>query len=121
MHPVNNKNFGTLGIKVQFTDQSATANGYIVKQIGTSTFMVTDNAGTVEAATLAKTAADVAALPPGTCTIPVTAPDGSTQHVRSLYSVTLFTVEGNKYAWTLTPGTGGNTGTMVLANIIVPT
>lgn len=120
MHPINNSNFGTLGIKVQFTDNSTIVSGSIVKQIGTSTFVVTDNAGTVETVKLAANLSDVAALPPGTCTIPVTAPDGSAQHVRSIFSVTLFTVEGNKYSWTLTEGTAGNPGTLVLANILKP-
>lgn len=120
MHPINKRNFGSLGISVRFTDAGAVTNGTILKQVGTARFSVTDAAGTTAVVKLAQNLADAGTLPAGTCTIYVTSPgaSGGTEHVRSIYSTTLRTVEGNRYSWTLVEGTGGNSGTIVVQNII---
>lgn len=42
MHPLNSKNFGSTGMEVSFYNGTSTVNGYVVKQVGTSRFIVTD-------------------------------------------------------------------------------
>jgi hypothetical protein len=74
MHPLNSRNFGATGIQVTFYNGTSVVPGYIVKQTGTNTFIVTD--GTVtQQATLAPTLAIATALSSspnqGYCTIQV--------------------------------------------------
>jgi len=49
MHPINKKFFGTEGIAVKFFNGTATVSGYIVKQLGTDRFVVSDGVHTVTA------------------------------------------------------------------------
>jgi hypothetical protein len=74
MHPLNSSNFGTSGIGVSFYNGTSVVSGYIVKQTGTNSFIVTDGTITKQA-TLAPTAAIATALSStgnqGYCTIQV--------------------------------------------------
>ena len=77
MHPLNSKNFGTTGIKVSFYNGTSVVPGYIVKQTGTNTFVVSDGTHT-KSATLAPTSAIATDLTdnPTYCTLQVAPADG---------------------------------------------
>lgn len=77
MHPLNPTNFGPTGIAVSFYNGTSVVTGYITKQSGTNTFVVTD--GVVTAVkTLAPTlaiATDLSSSPNrGYCTIQIVPP-----------------------------------------------
>ena len=42
MRPIHKRNFGQDGIKVQFHNGTALTEGYILRQVGTRSYMVTD-------------------------------------------------------------------------------
>lgn len=65
MHPLNSKNFGSTGMEVSFYNGSSVVNGYVVKQVGTSRFTVTDgtNKATVSLADTLSVATDLSANP----------------------------------------------------------
>lgn len=74
MHPINNKFFGTAGLAVKFYNGTATVTGYIVRQLGTNRFVVSDGTHTVTAY-LVSTLAEATNLGNGTIIAP---PDGNT-------------------------------------------
>jgi hypothetical protein len=106
MHPVNKLDFGTTGIAVSYYSIAAGANvvGYVVKQTGTSQYIVNDGVHAVDQTiTLAQTPAQVAALgstEPSIGTILITPTTGEPEHVRILFDTTAETVEKNRYTWT---------------------
>jgi len=66
MHPINSRNFGSGSGKmlVRFDDGNSVVDGYIVKQLGTDRFRVTDGSTTVDCR-LAQTSLEVATPPEG--------------------------------------------------------
>jgi hypothetical protein len=79
MHPVNNKFFGTDGVAVKFYNGTTTKTGYIIKQLGTDRFVVTDGTTTsgvlnTYTAYLVNTYAQATSLARSTITAP---PDGN--------------------------------------------
>lgn len=110
MHPIANKNFGAGTVKVFYYDGSALATGYVVKQIGTSRYVVTTDGVSTKVISLASTdalakrldgtsalgtASELVGL--GTITMSVA---GVTKYVTKLSSVTAITTDGT-FAWTL--------------------
>ncbi len=74
MHPVNSHNFGSNGLTAVFNNGSGVVSGYIVKQIGTNKFVVTDGTttnGTLNTfiRTLAQSVSDATSLPTTVFTI----------------------------------------------------
>lgn len=104
MHPINNRNFGSnVGkIAVDFFDGNQTVTGYVVKQTGTKTFIVSANGVTNFVATLAQQTANATALSAGQATIRAQAFGSNTvEHVSAIQANLITTTEGNHYTWTL--------------------
>lgn len=99
MHPIDKRFFGNDTDKIQVTvaNGNTTATAFIVKQTGTSRFVV--NTGVTETTIrLAETLSEVSSLPAGVGTIEVF--QGNTvENVSRLYSATCQTVQGNRYSW----------------------
>lgn len=106
MHPISNVNFGnTAGkIKVKFHNGNSAVDGFIVKQTGTSRFLVANAnaASTTFTCTLATTTTTANTLVAGQMTILAT-PYGSNvvEHVSTIHSRKVTTTEGNTYSWFL--------------------
>jgi hypothetical protein len=103
MHPVTKTNFGPNGIQVYFNNGTSTAAGHIVKQTGTSRFIVTADGINNHVATLATTASQAGSLAVGQMTILV-----GMEHVTSLYDSVCQTAEGNRYPWNLGVSVNGS-------------
>lgn len=109
MKPISNVNFGNEPgkIAVKFHNGNTTVDGYVVKQTGTTRFLVANAnaASTTFTCTLATTTTTANALVAGTCTILAT-PYGATantvEHVARISSRMVTTTEGNTYSWFLT-------------------
>ncbi len=110
MHPINSANFGTAAtdILVKFYDGSALKNGYIVKQIGSTTFIVS-NGATTKTVSLATTT-NLAQILTGEvtldgpavtdlCTVTLTE-NANTHYVTKFSSYTLATTAGAVWSWT---------------------
>lgn len=107
MHPLTNDFFGVHGMKIKYSlDGATTVDGHIVRQTATSRYIVAP--GAIDAAhkstyvkvRLARTPAEVAALPAHVGTITVTPfGGGPVQHARKLLYRKLFTVEGHSFNW----------------------
>lgn len=110
MHPINNRNFGsgTGKIAIDFFNGNSTVTGYVVKQTGAKTFVVSANGVTNFVAKLAQTTANATTLTAGQATIKAK-PYGSNtvEHVMSIQSNLITTTEGNRYKWTLGTATAG--------------
>jgi hypothetical protein len=130
MHPVTKTNFGIHGVRVSYYNGSAVVNGYIVKQVGTSKFNVTD--GTHPATvTLAQTVAQttIASTQPTICTIPisgtVSTAKGATFTPTFALDATTAVVNGGAGAWlandviTVTGGTRP-IGTLTMGTLVNP-
>ncbi|RYD65974.1 MAG: hypothetical protein EOP83_06170 [Verrucomicrobiaceae bacterium] len=120
MHPISNTNFGNQPgkIKVTFHNGNSSVDGFIVKQTGSSTFVVA-NANAVSTTFTCRLAdkTDLASnLAAGFCTITAT-PFGSNtvEHVSSIQSRIVHTTEGNSYSWFL--GTASIPGSVNLNTI----
>ncbi len=100
MHPINSRNFGAKAGKlaVKFNDGSSVVTGWIVAQVGTKRYKVT-NGTTTGIRTLAQTSDELTALatgPNNLCTIEIVNYNGSvTEHVQKLTRRHAITVEGN--------------------------
>jgi hypothetical protein len=108
MHPLNNRNFGhDVGkVAIDFYDGSATVTGYVVKQVGTKSFVVSANGTTNFVAHLAQDTANASTLSAGLATIKAQAFGSNTvEHVMSIQANLITTTEGNQYQWTLGPAT----------------
>ena len=113
MHPVNKKNFGSAGIQVNFFNGVDVVAGWIVKQTGTSKFVVTPDGTNLYTCVFAPTTAIAtnlsSAIPPFVIkahtlgvyymTIPVVNPTGGTEYVKSIYDNTVVTTANNRYPW----------------------
>jgi hypothetical protein len=114
MHPINNKNFGAGKVKVYFYDGAALTSGYVVKQIGTKRYVVSN--GTVTKTVSLAPTADLAKRLDGTtavgtvseitdlCTMRVTVAS-VVKYVFKLTSVAAVT-DGGTFAWTLAAPAG---------------
>lgn len=125
MHPVNAKtNFGIKGIQVRYYNGISVVNGYIIKQVGTNRFNVTDGSHP-KTCFLAQNATEVAAIGasrPSICTIPISGGLGTTPHgatftpVYALDSSTI-TVANGGFGWSGGDGliiTGGTRASTVI-------
>ena len=113
MHPLNSDDFGVNGIQIIYNDgTTANVHGHIVKQLGTSKYLVAPhaiapaNAASYVTVTLATTSAMVAnvdggTLPANVGTILVTVPANANavEHAMKIATRKLNTVEGNTYNW----------------------
>jgi len=112
MHPISSTFFGSSGIKCVFAidDAGNTDVGYIVKQVGTRRFVIT-NGSVTKTCSLAQKASDVTSLTnltPGLCTILLTPLGASTpEHIRYIAATKCVTIESNTYAWHLGSATPG--------------
>jgi hypothetical protein len=112
MHPINNTNFGAKAGKlaVKFYDGSSVKTGWVLAQVGTSRYKVTDGT-TTQIVTLAQTTTQVTALTAGTGpdaalratlgTIEITPHGGSLENVKKLTSAQAVTVQGSFITWKL--------------------
>lgn len=106
MHPISNLNFGNMSgkIKVSYNDGTSTRDGYIVKQTGTSRYVVAPlaNGTTQSTVFLATTTTAASTLQPGFGTITVTGFGSNVvEHASVLRGQTLVTTEGHTYSWSL--------------------
>ncbi len=129
MHPINNKNFGaTAGrLAVKFYDGSSVKTGWVLAQVGTSRYKVTDGT-TTKIVTLAQSTDQVTALTAGTGpdaamradlgTIEMTPFGGSVENVKKLMGSQAVTVQGSFITWQLgvTATAAGQGTTAVVAN-----
>jgi hypothetical protein len=119
MHPVNKRNFGAKAGKlaVKFHDGSSVKTGWIVAQVGTKRYKVTDGT-TTKIVTLAQTLAEVTALATGPntlCTIEITPFGGSVENVLKLESVRAHTIQGSHVKWALgVPAAAAGAGTVAM-------
>jgi hypothetical protein len=82
MHPLSKTNFGTHGVLVRYYNGTSLTTGYIVKQIGTTRYNVTDGTNP-KTVTLAQTATQLSALGSGAptlCTILVNSAISNVAH-----------------------------------------
>lgn len=112
MRPINKRNFGaTAGrLAVRFHDGSSVRTGWVLAQVGTTRYKVTDGT-TTKFASLCQTTDQVTALLNGTgpaasmrpnlCTITITPHGGSAENVRKLTQNQAFTVQGSFITWKL--------------------
>lgn len=112
MHPINNKNFGAKAGKlaVKFYDGSSVKTGWILAQVGSSRYKVTDGT-TTKIVTLAQSTTQVTALTAGTGpdasmraslgTIEITPHGGSLENVKKLTQAQAVTVQGSFVTWKL--------------------
>lgn len=109
MHPINKKNFGTVHKKLLVTvrnvGNSANVSATVLKQIGSTRFIVTTDGGTTKRIVrLAQTAADVTAMTGGNqtlCTVDATPHGGSAKKVKFFHSKTLVTHDGVRYKYNM--------------------
>ena len=133
MHPINKTNFGAKAGKlaVTFYNGSSVITGWVLAQVGTLRYKVTDGTNVV-IATLCQNANDLTALLSGTgpnaanqgslCTIQLTPYGGSVEHVSKLNSVTAVTLEGSHVTWALgVTATAAGAGTIGLVVDSAPT
>lgn len=120
MKPVSNVNFGNVvgNLKITYNSGAGSIDGYVVKQTGTSRYVVAPLAnGTTQATvTLATTTAEASALPAGKATITGSVFGANTvEHVSVLRGMTCVTTEGHTYSWGL--GTAQFPGQIGLSKI----
>jgi len=112
MHPLNDKNFGTSGIQISFHNGVEIVTGYIVKQLGSTKFKVSDGTANYTVV-LAPTTAMAASLTAGYMTISFTNPTGGTEYVKHFFTKTVVstdvtkTTAGNTYSWAFTKPANG--------------
>jgi hypothetical protein len=104
MRPLPPRFFGPSGIPCIFTiddDSGATAVGYLVKQVQTRKFVVSDGS-TTRTTMLAQTSDEISDpnnYPPATCSILLTLLDSTVEHINYLTEFRCSTVEGNLIGW----------------------
>lgn len=102
MHPLNSKYFGSGNGKIQisFHNGSSVVTGYVVRQVGTSRFVVTVDGVTTYTVLLAQTTSLASSLTAGYATILVNPTGGgSAEHAMKITSTKVTTTEGNSYNW----------------------
>ncbi len=115
--PIKKSNFGSNGIRVSFHNGTSVVTGYIVKQLGSRRFKVTDGTTTM-ICILASTLSSAQILTKGLCTIQVVSGQ-TTSYVKTLNSRQAITMTGEKLIWaatgttTLVKGDGVAPGQMV--------
>jgi hypothetical protein len=119
MRPIANKNFGPTGLAVSFNNGTSVVTGYIVKQLSTNKFKVTSDGVNLFDCRLAKTDALAAAPGAGFMTIVLTTPNG-TEYVRSISDTTLYTIDLNRYIWTLGTSVNGSLAVATFATTQIP-
>lgn len=119
MHALPPKLLGSSGLPCIFaSDDSGTAAvGYVLKQLGTSRFQVT-NGSVTKTCILTQTQADINGLPgqlaPGTCTFALWFND-NTEYVKYITETRCTTIDNNVYAWRL------GSATDMIGQIVTPT
>lgn len=119
MHPINKISFGAgvAKLAIKFYDGSSVVTGYVVKQVGSTKFSVSNMSGSVtKIVRLARTTSELTALSAGTGddaalradlgTIEIAVFGGSTENVLQLFSKRAATVQGSSVTYTL--GTAGD-------------
>jgi hypothetical protein len=132
MHPLNKKNFGAKAGKlaVKFYDGSSIKTGWVLAQVGSVRYKVTDGT-TTKIARLCQTTAEVTALTAGTgpaaslratlCTIEITPYGGSVENIRKMSTFRVFTVQGSHVVWKLgTTATAAGHGTIAIVANAAP-
>jgi hypothetical protein len=106
MHPINKRNFGPLGLAVQYFNGTGVVAGYITKQLGSQRFEVTDGTNPM-ICTLSPTTAIAEALAanPSYCAMSLLG-TGSVQYVAEIFSDQVSTTTGQRVPWT--PGASVN-------------
>lgn len=97
--PINPRYFG-LGegkISVMFHNGTDVVAGYVVKQLGTRTFLVSDGTNQ-KTCVLARTTGEATALTGNLCTIEIET-SGGTKYVDRLYMTKAVTTEGISFNW----------------------
>jgi hypothetical protein len=96
---------GSGRIAIKFNNGVEVVTGFIVKQTGVRRYVVSDGINEFKV-TLARTIADVTAMPVGLATIevyPFIDIDGQVsdvpEHVQRIEQFTCYTVEGHRYGW----------------------
>lgn len=103
MHPVSKVHFGDAEgqIAVKFHNGTSAVTGYIVKQIGSTRYVVSDGSIT-KTCSLASTTDVATSLVEGKMTIEIVPHGGgAAQHVKNLSAFIAFTTEGNRLSWKL--------------------
>ena len=118
MHPVSKVHFGEAEgqIAVKFHNGAAAVTGYIVKQIGSTRYVVAEVGSEDKfTCTLASTTAAATTLTAGKMTIEI-APHGggAVQHVKNLSAFVAFTTEGNRLSWKLDATTKAGEGKLAV-------
>lgn len=104
MRPLPPKFFGPSGLPCVFTlddETGATAVGYLVKQVGTRRFVVSDGSvrRTVTLTRDLDDVADLTSFPPATCTILITLLDDTVEHIQYLTEFRCVTIQGTSIGW----------------------
>lgn len=110
MRPLPPRFFGPDGLHCIFTiddDTGQTAVGYLVRQIATKTFIVSDGS-TTRTTKLAQTTDEISNpnnYPPATCSILLTLEDSTVEHVNYMTATRCSTIEGSAIGWHTTDPT----------------
>ena len=100
--PLNKRFFGDAGIDVKYNDGDGVADGVIVKQTGTRTFVIADNSSADEVeCTLVW---DAEATAEGTFSIAV--PENADKFVKKITAHKIVDQDGTVYIWAGTASTG---------------
>lgn len=107
MHPVDHRYFGRYGVAIWFNTEGVVRRGFIVRQVGTTAYIVSDNTSVINAhIRLSQTLGATADLRPGEGTIVVSTPDGD-RFVSKLMSrqAIILDADGQRTIrkWTTTP------------------
>lgn len=122
MHPVSKVHFGDAEgqIAVKFHNGTSAVTGHIVKQIGSTRYVVSDGS-TTKTCTLASTTAAATTLVAGKMTIEIVPHGGgAAQHVKNLSAFIAFTTEGNRLSWKLENTTKAGEGKLAVVTPPAP-
>jgi hypothetical protein len=120
MRPINKRNFGNIlgRIAVRMTKANGTiVDGYIVKQIGSHRYSVSDGVETRNLY-LAQTTAKALTLGDESMTILITKSDNSVEHIRTLFSRIVHTTQGSTLSWSGIPAVTPRQG-MISPTVVV--
>lgn len=133
MRPIHKRNFGAKAGKlaVKFYDGSSVKTGWVLAQLGTAKYKITDGTTTV-IRRLCQTTTEITALTAGTgpdaayrtslCTIEITPHGGSVENVKRLHEKRALTVQGSTVSWKLgVASSAAGQGTVASVANVAPT
>lgn len=120
--PLNSKFFGpgVDKLSIAFNNGTETVSGFIVKQLGTSSYRVSDGTDEYDVI-LNGNITTVSDLQPGEAAISALDKDGEPKFVSKLFSATFTTADGEIIAWNQEPLEGESLGSIItIGEFVIP-